>query len=165
MGRQQLVDDLERIVLAGVALTTLALAESALGRELTFSQWRTLLVVGATPDGATISRVANRVGTSLPATSRQLHRLAARGLLELGPDARDRRATLARLSPAGHQARDTVLARRREAIAMAVDQAVIEDLDRDGLTRLAERLTSVADRDARSRAARSSPGPELGEAS
>jgi DNA-binding MarR family transcriptional regulator len=107
---------LERIVLAGVGLTTRALEEAAPGIDLTFPQWRVLLVLGESADGATVSEVAGRISVTLPATSRQLRRLARRGLLEVGPDARDRRAVRARLTADGLAARARILRFRRRRI-------------------------------------------------
>lgn len=46
MSDRTLADLLERIVLAGVAITTRALSEASPGFDLTFPQWRALLVVG-----------------------------------------------------------------------------------------------------------------------
>jgi DNA-binding MarR family transcriptional regulator len=117
-----LTDFLERIVLAGVGLTSHALAEAAPGIDLTLSQWRVLVVLGDTTDGATVSSVAGQIGVTLPATSRQLRRLERRGLVELGPDERDHRATRARLTPAGRRARDAILAYRRARISAVADR-------------------------------------------
>jgi len=112
-----IVELLESIVVGSVGITTRALAEALPGLDLTFPQWRVLLVVGELPDGATVSTVAGRVGVTLPATSRQLARLARRGLIDLKPDERDRRASRARLTPAGTAARDAILGYRRERLA------------------------------------------------
>src|SRR5664279_6626766 len=76
-----LAADLERIAVGAVGLTTRALAEADTGFELTFPQWRALLVLGAGDDGARIGEVATRVGVTVPATSRLLRRLERRGLV------------------------------------------------------------------------------------
>jgi DNA-binding MarR family transcriptional regulator len=117
MPNQELTQLLERLVMASVSLTTMALGNATDGLELTFPQWRVLLVLGETEDGTTVSRVAKRVGVTVPATSRQLRRLAGRGLVEVGPDDRDRRATRARLTPAGLAVHDSIVTWRRERIA------------------------------------------------
>jgi len=49
-------------VFAGVALTTRALSEARADLDLTLAQWRVLVVLGETEDGATISQVAARIG-------------------------------------------------------------------------------------------------------
>lgn len=107
---------LERIVLAGVGLTTRALAEAAPGHDLTFPQWRVMVVLGEDVDGATVSEVAGRIGVTVPATSRQLQRLGRRGLVAIGPDERDRRATRARLTATGRATRQAILGYRRRLI-------------------------------------------------
>ena len=96
-----IADDLERIAIGTVGLTTRALAHAGTDLELTFPQWRAILVVGADTDGARVGEVAARVGVTLPATSRLLHRLERRGLMTLGTDDADRRATRARLTERG----------------------------------------------------------------
>lgn len=117
-----IVNQLERILVGAVGLTTQALSVADPGFELTFPQWRALLVVGEDTDGARIGEVANRVGVTIPATSRLLRRLERRGLMVLGDDDLDRRATRARLTEHGKGVRETIVAHRR---------AVLRDLVRE----------------------------------
>ncbi len=138
MTTRTIVDALERIVFAGVALTTRALSEARADLDLTLAQWRVLVVLGGTEDGATISQVAGRIGVTLPATSRQLRRLERRGLVEVGRDQLDRRATRVRLTPLGRSARDDVISFRRRKIAQV---AAALDLD----PALATQLARIAD--------------------
>lgn len=119
---------LDRIVIGAVGLTTDALAEAAPDTELTFPQWRALLILGEVPDGARVGQVATRVGATLPATSRLLRRLARRDLVILATDELDRRATRARLTSHGQEVRAAILAYRTAA-----------------LREIASRLTSGAD--------------------
>lgn len=112
----RLADGLERIAVGAVGLTTRALARADAGLELTFPQWRALLVLGENPEGARIGEVAARVGATLPATSRLLRRLERRGLTALAIDDTDRRATRARLTPHGQDVRARILDHRRVAI-------------------------------------------------
>lgn len=148
MGDRTLADLLERIVLAGVAITTRALSDASPGFDLTFPQWRALLVVGERPEGTTVSEVARRIGVTLPATSRQLRRLERRGLVSLRQDERDRRAARVRLTAEGLATRAAILAFRRRRIAetasrVGVTEVTLRDLERvvealdpdDGLTR------------------------------
>jgi DNA-binding MarR family transcriptional regulator len=107
---------LERIAVGAVGLTTRALDQAGAGFELTFPQWRAILVVGGEQDGARIGEVAARVGVTLPATSRLLRRLERRGLTALAADEHDRRATRVRLTPRGMGVRSAILAHRREAL-------------------------------------------------
>ncbi len=118
------VAELERVVVGAVGLTTRALAEAAPGTDLTFPQWRALLILGEDADGARVGQVAARVGVTLPATSRLLRRLAARGLATLGADEQDHRATRARLTDAGASVRSSILRYRLDAlreVAAAMD--------------------------------------------
>ena len=138
MADRAIVDAIERLVFAGVALTTRALSEARADLDLTLAQWRVLVILGEAEDGATVSQVAARIGVTLPATSRQLRRLERRGLLEIGPDQRDRRATRVRLTTLGQSARDDVVSFRREKIAKV---AVELDLDPE----LARELARIAD--------------------
>lgn len=138
MTPRTIVDAVERLVFAGVALTTRALSEARADLDLTLAQWRVLVVLGETEDGATISQVAGRIGVTLPATSRQLRRLERRGLVDVGRDQLDRRATRVRLTPLGRSARDDVISFRRRKIAQ-----VAASLDLDPA--LATQLARIAD--------------------
>jgi len=111
-----LAAELERIAVGAVGLTTRALAQADTGFELTFPQWRAILVLGETEDGARIGEVAARVGVTLPATSRLLRRLARRGLTALAVDEQDRRATRGRLTDHGRAVREAILTHRRTTI-------------------------------------------------
>jgi DNA-binding MarR family transcriptional regulator len=138
------VDQLERIVVAGVALTTLAIGGAVSGADLTMPQWRVMVILGLTIDGAIVSEVAAAIGVTLPATSRQLRRLAVRGLVELRPDERDRRAIRARLTPAGIALRQAVMTDRRERIGQALADVTVDARTNDDLRRLADALGSAA---------------------
>jgi len=107
---------LERLVFAGVALTSRALAEATPGLELTLPQWRAIVVLGEATDGARVSEVATRVGGSLPGTSRLLRRLERRGLVSARQDERDHRATRVRLTPDGRAVRTAIVEYRRRTI-------------------------------------------------
>ena len=113
---EALAADLERIAVGALGLTTRVLAQAEAGFELTFPQWRALLVLGEGEDGARIGEVAARVGVTLPATSRLLRRLERRGLTALAVDEHDRRATRARLTDRGREVRAAILAHRRRAL-------------------------------------------------
>lgn len=128
----EVIDALEAIVIAGVAITARVLARSE-GTELTLPMWRVLVVLGVEPDGATVSEVARRIGVTVPATSRQLRRLAGRGLVSLGVDERDHRAVRARLTDAGSAFRADVMQRRRVALDEALGSASLSVEARSGL--------------------------------
>jgi DNA-binding MarR family transcriptional regulator len=107
---------LERIVIGAVGLTTRSLAQAAPGTELTFPQWRAILILGEGPDGARVGEVAAREGVTLPATGRLLRRLERRGFVTLSTDETDRRATRARLTDRGREVRKAIMAYRRAAL-------------------------------------------------
>ena len=141
-----LADDLERIAVGAVGLTTRALAEADTGFELTFPQWRALLVLGEGDDGARIGEVSARVGVTLPATSRLLRRLERRGLVALAVDEQDRRATRARLTDSGVAVRAAILGHRQAVLREIV--ATLSDPERldlaDGLAAIASELDRFA---------------------
>lgn len=118
MEHDELVDVLERIVFGSIAMTVSALIHATGELELTFTQWRAILVVGETEDGCRVGEVAQRVQGTLPATSRLLRRLEERGLMSLERDENDRRATRARLSAEGRRVREAVLGFRRDRLAV-----------------------------------------------
>ena len=135
-----LTNELERIVVGAVGLTTRALAQADAGFELTFPQWRALLVLGEDADGARVGEVATRVGVTVPATSRLLRRLERRGLTALSVDEQDRRATRARLTDRGGSVRAAILAHRRAAL-----REVASALRDPGRLDLREGLRAIAD--------------------
>jgi len=136
MSSDQVIDWLAGIVFGGVAITASALEHATDGQEVTFTQWRAILIVGEREEGCRVGEVAGFVNASLPTASRLLRRLERRGLLVLERDEQDRRATRARLTEAGVRVRSSVLAYRRDEIAAIVDEvkppaaaeAVLRDL-------------------------------------
>ena len=119
-------------------MTTLALSEASQGLDLTFPQWRVLVVLGDSEQGAPLSVVSSAIGVTLPATSRQLRRLERRGLVSLGPDERDRRVVRVRLTETGRSARDAIVAFRRRRVAEILAGHPIEP-------GVADRLAAIAD--------------------
>jgi DNA-binding MarR family transcriptional regulator len=113
MTEPDLLPALERVAVGAVSLTTRALEGAPGAADLTFPQWRVLLILGERAAGARPTTVAARVGTTLPATTRLLRRLERRGLVAVEPDPTDRRARLARLTPSGADLRAAILERRR----------------------------------------------------
>ena len=124
MERDGIVDALEALVVGAVAVTTLSLAQS--GVELTFAQWRVLMILADAPGGATVGEIARRIGSATSPASRLVARMRDRGMVQTQKDARDHRATLVRLSEDGRAIRDRVLTRRRELLSLAI--APIEPL-------------------------------------
>jgi DNA-binding MarR family transcriptional regulator len=101
------------------------------------AQWRVLVVLGDAADDATISQVSRRIGVTLPATSRQLRRLARRGLVEIGPDEGDRRAMRVRLTGLGHTARQDVVAFRKKELAKVAATLRLDKVTANQFARIA----------------------------
>ena len=118
---------LEAVALGSVAVTTRALISTAL--ELTFAQWRVLMIVGQDPRGATMSEIATRVGAEISPVSRMVGRLTRRGLLATSKDSKDRRVTRVTVTDHGRTMRAAVLTRRRELLTMVL--ATVGPLDPD----------------------------------
>jgi DNA-binding MarR family transcriptional regulator len=106
-----IVDALERLVTGAVAIT--ARATSGRSSELTILQWRVLVIVGEEPGGATVTQVANRIGSQRSPTSRLVTRLRRRDLVAVARDETDHRVTRVTLTTAGQALRSTVIADRR----------------------------------------------------
>ena len=125
---------LERIAIGSVALTARALILS--GVDLSFTQWRVLMIGGERPDGVAVSEIAARIGAEVSPASRLVGRMARRGYVELNKDERDRRVTRVAVTDAGRTLRNSVLERRRillggiVAVAAAGDSDLVDALER-----------------------------------
>src|SRR3954471_7705167 len=89
----------ERIVIGGVALTASALATA--GGEVTFLQWRVLMVTGDPPGGLPVGEIGRRIGAAAPSATRVIRRMERQGLVVLTREDADRRHVLVSLSPDG----------------------------------------------------------------
>lgn len=134
-----LLDELERLALGTVAVTTRALSETTGPTELTFLGWRVLVLLGLGEESLRLRDIAERLGASAPSTSRLIRRLERRGLVATGPDPTDRRGLRVRLSDDGDRLRMAVLARRRELLAQALADPLSGERDH-AITQLADRL-------------------------
>ncbi|MGC8633417.1 MAG: MarR family winged helix-turn-helix transcriptional regulator [Candidatus Limnocylindrales bacterium] len=114
------LDTLESLAVGAVAATTLALAHARV--ELTFAQWRVLMVVAEGPDGATVGEIAASLGAAISPASRLVARMRARGLVLTQKDAHDHRATRVHLSELGWAVRGRVLAGRRDQLRAALER-------------------------------------------
>ena len=115
---ETLLDALELIARGSVATTGLAIGQA--GADLTFPQWRVLVVVKEYEEGATVSEIASRVGGHVSPVSRLVGRLERRGLVRTEKDPRDRRGPRGALSERGDELRSPVLARPPEVLAPAI---------------------------------------------
>jgi DNA-binding MarR family transcriptional regulator len=75
--------------------------------ELTLTQW--MLMANLDRDGTSISEVARRLGVSRQAAHQTIGELSKLKLLEVIPDATDKRAKLAQLSAGGRKMDDAVV--------------------------------------------------------
>ncbi len=112
MVAEGMTNALEDIAYGSVAITNLALAETAL--EVTLPQWRVMVVVGESNGGAAVSEIASRIGAAVSPASKLVTRLERRGLVATAKDTNDRRVTRVTLTDDGAALRKRVLACRRD---------------------------------------------------
>jgi DNA-binding MarR family transcriptional regulator len=136
-GLDELADAIALLAFGLVAITARAIDEIRPGRALTFQQWRILVVLGSTDDGCRTSEVAGRIGASRPSTSRLVHRMIERGLVESGVDPSDRRAARLRLTETGVDLLGRVLGIRRRLIAETLATAELDGIAGPDVRRLA----------------------------
>ncbi|HEX8939677.1 MAG TPA: MarR family winged helix-turn-helix transcriptional regulator [Candidatus Limnocylindrales bacterium] len=148
----RLLAAIDRLVGAAVGLTARMLAEADQAADLTLPQWRAVVVAGEDAEGRSVGEIAGRLGLALPSASRLVRRLVRRGLVTIAPDARDRRRTLVRLTPAGIRLRGDLLTARRELVGRLLADGP-EPLPSHPLAA----LESIADRLAASAAAPAQP--------
>lgn len=132
MDNADLVDTIEQLMIAGVAVTVAALARADV--ELTMTQWRVIAIL-ARPQPVGIADIARRVGVTLPATSRLVHRLVDRGLVSVDQDPGDARSSIVTLTREGRAIHGQVSADRRAAIARIAtpDLGELSRAARDGI--------------------------------
>lgn len=133
--QNHLIAALEQIAIGSVSIT--ARAVTAAGADLTFVQWRVLLIVGESDSGATINEIASRLGSRASPASRLVSRLARRGLVRSSKDDRDGRVTRVRLTDAGRELRSRTLDLRRGVLVELLDASGIVPDEADPIRRLA----------------------------
>ena len=132
-----IVDDLDLLTMALVALTARAIYEIA--GELSLLQWRALVELEAAGP-LRLSDLAARLPASMPATSRLVKRMTERGLLATRPVPADGRGISVQLSAQGRTLQTAVIDRRRGLIADGLGSSSLPTGLHDGLTILGERL-------------------------
>jgi DNA-binding MarR family transcriptional regulator len=140
--KEDLVGVLERLVVGSVAITARAIA--AADAELTFMQWRVLLVVGEHDDGQAVGEIATRIGAHASPASRVVSRLKRRGLVSTDKGEFDKRVVCVRLTEAGRDLRARVLALRGSDIAQVIAAASISPGESVILARLAQAFEPFA---------------------
>jgi DNA-binding MarR family transcriptional regulator len=132
---EQLISLLERLVVGSVAITARAIA--AADAELTFMQWRVLLVVGENGGGMAVGEIASRIGAHPSPVSRIVSRLRRRGLVKSARGRADARVVCVTLTDAGRDLRGSVLKARGEYLAAVISAASLAPHEADGAARLA----------------------------
>ena len=139
---ENLPDSLERLVVGSVAITARAIV--AADAELTFVQWRVLLVVGEREDGQAVGEIATRIGAHASPASRVVSRLKRRGLVSTGKGDLDKRVVCVRLTAAGRDLRARVLDLRRRDLADVLEVVSMTPEESEALARLAQAFEPFA---------------------
>jgi DNA-binding MarR family transcriptional regulator len=138
----ELIDILERLAVGSVAVTERAIA--AAGADLSFVQWRVLLIVGEREDGATVGEIAARIGAHVSPASRLVSRLKRRGVVRTAKDDSDGRVTRVRLTESGLDLRSRVLEQRRRDLALVLAAASLTATDVAAVAKVARAFESFA---------------------
>jgi DNA-binding MarR family transcriptional regulator len=136
----ELIDILERLAVGSVAVTGRAIA--AAGADLSFVQWRVLLIVGEREDGATVGEIAARIGAHVSPASRLVSRLKRRGVVRTAKDDSDGRVTRVRLTESGLDLRGRVLEQRRRDLALVLAAASLTAIDVAAVAKVARAFES-----------------------
>jgi DNA-binding MarR family transcriptional regulator len=139
---EDLVGVLERLVVGSVAITARAIAEA--DAELTFMQWRVLLVVGECEDGQAVGEISARIGAHASPASRVVSRLKRRGLVSTDKGDLDKRVVCVRLTAVGRDLRARILALRGRDLADVLEIVSMTPAESDGLARLAQAFEPFA---------------------
>jgi DNA-binding MarR family transcriptional regulator len=138
----ELVAVLERLVVGSVAITARAIA--AADAELTFMQWRVLLVVGEREEGQAVGEIAARIGAHASPASRVVSRLKRRGLVTADKGDQDKRVVCVRLTEAGRALRTRVLGLRGQDIARLIAAASMTPAEAAVIAKLARSFEPFA---------------------
>jgi DNA-binding MarR family transcriptional regulator len=134
--KEDLVGVLQRLVVGSVAITARAIA--AADAELTFMQWRVLLVVGEHDEGQAVGEIAARIGAHASPASRVVSRLKRRGLVSTTKGDIDKRVVCVRLTEAGRGLRARVLGLRDRDLADVLEVASLTPAESEAAARLAQ---------------------------
>ena len=140
--KEDLVRVLERLVVGSVAITARAIA--AADAELTFMQWRVLLVVGECEDGQAVGEIADRIGAHASPASRVISRLRRRGLVSTDKGDLDKRVVCVRLTAAGRALRARILALRGRDLVDVLEIVSMTPEESEALGRLAQAFEPFA---------------------
>ncbi len=139
---EDLVGVIERLVVGSVAITARAIA--AADAELTFMQWRVLLVVGEHAEGQAVGEIAARIGAHASPASRVVSRLKRRGLVSTDKGELDKRVVCVRLTEAGRDLRARVLELRGQDIGRLIAAASMTPAEAAAIAKLARSFEPFA---------------------
>jgi DNA-binding MarR family transcriptional regulator len=139
---EEAVGVLERLVVGSVAITARAIA--AADAELTFMQWRVLLIVGERDEGQAVGEIAARIGAHASPASRVVSRLKRRGLVSTDKTDLDKRVVCVRLTEAGRDLRTRVLEQRGRDLADVLGVVSMTPEEAEALARLAQAFEPFA---------------------
>jgi DNA-binding MarR family transcriptional regulator len=123
---EPLLAQVERIVVASVAVTARALSDAS--PELTLGQWRVMVLIDR-PGGMAVGAIASSLGSKIAAVSRLIGRLRERGLIQTQRASDDARVVLVSLTTSGRRLRRQIVESRRAALrAMLVDSRLTADM-------------------------------------
>ncbi len=131
---------LQRLAVGSVAITERAIA--AAGADLTFVQWRVLLIVGERAEGVSIGEIATRIGANASPASRLISRLKRRGVVVTEKDGSDGRVTRVRLTESGMALRSRVLDHRLVDLASVASAVRLTRAEVEAIDRIAQALDS-----------------------
>jgi DNA-binding MarR family transcriptional regulator len=140
--KDDLVGVLERLVVGSVAITARAIA--AADAELTFMQWRVLLVVGEHDEGRAVGEIATRMGAHASPASRVVSRLKRRGLVWTDKGDLDKRVVFVRLTEAGRDLRTRVLEQRGRDLAEVIGAMSVTPTEAGAIAKLAQSFEPFA---------------------
>lgn len=120
---QRLTREIERLLSVGIGVTVRAIDATTGATDLTFPQWR-VLVIASQPGRLRIGELAAQLGVSVPSASRLVRRMERRHLVSATRAEDDRRSTNVELTPAGRALVAAIVGRRQELIAEVVRRSV-----------------------------------------
>jgi DNA-binding MarR family transcriptional regulator len=133
------LDQLDQLAVQLVAVTNAAIVDVG-ASDLTFSQWRTLMVLGSSDGPLRVHEIADRVNASMPSASRLVQRMERRGLVSSSRDPRDGRGRRIAVTDKGAVLRRAVVDRRRTLIEQSLAELPAEPNLAAGLEALVARL-------------------------
>lgn len=117
----QVLNQLDQLAVELVAVTNAAIFDVGAG-DLSFLQWRTLMVLGSSDEPLRVHEIADRASASMPSASRLVRRMERRGLVSVSRDPSDGRGRRIALTQDGEDLRAKIIRRRRALIAEGLSE-------------------------------------------